>query len=152
MRSATPAQWRLDIAAAQEEIGDVLVVRECPVTDIDVRFGEERQRAAEPGRWGDVVLVRKETPTSYHLSVVVDDAEQVVTHVTRGMDLYAATDIHVLLQALLGLPSPIYAHHGLITDGSDMKLAKSAGARPLRNLREAGWTSADVRRRLGFPA
>lgn len=145
-----PAQWRLRMDEAQEQIGDVLVIRECPVTDVDVLFAEERPRAAEPGVWGDVVLVRKETPTSYHLSVVVDDAAQGVTHVTRGMDLMRATDIHVLLQALLGLPSPIYAHHGLITDGLDMKLSKSAGAQPLRELRAAGWTAERVRARLGF--
>lgn len=145
-----PVQWRLDSNAAQEEIGDVLVIRECPVTDRDVLFAEERPRAAEPGRWGDVVLVRKETPTSYHLSVVVDDAAQRISHVTRGMDLEAATDIHVLLQALLGLPSPIYAHHGLLTDGLDMKLSKSAGAQPLRDLRAAGWTQERLRQRLGL--
>ena len=145
-----PVQWRLNMQLAQEEIGDILVIRECPVTDCDVLFSEERPRPCEPGRWGDVVLVRKETPTSYHLSVVVDDAEQGVTHVTRGMDLHAATDIHVLLQALLGLPSPLYAHHGLITDGLDMKLSKSDGVQPLRALRESGWSSEQVWRRLGF--
>jgi glutamyl-Q tRNA(Asp) synthetase len=150
LAAGEPAQWRLRMDEAQEQIGDVLVIRECPVTDVDVVFAEERPRAAEPGVWGDVVLVRKETPTSYHLSVVVDDAAQSVTHVTRGMDLMRATDIHVLLQALLGLPSPIYAHHGLITDGLDMKLSKSAGAQPLRDLRAAGWTPERVRERLGF--
>jgi glutamyl-Q tRNA(Asp) synthetase len=150
LAAGTPVQWRLDVAAAQEEIGDVLVIHECPATDVDVLFAEERQRAAEPWKWGDIVLVRKETPTSYHLSVVVDDAEQGVSHVTRGMDLLAATDVHVLLQALLGLPSPIYTHHGLVTDRLDMKLAKSAGAQPLRALREAGWTPERVRARLGF--
>lgn len=150
LASGAPVQWRLDMQAAQEEIGDVVIIREYAVTDRDVLFSDEHPRPAEPDRWGDVVLVRKETPTSYHLSVVVDDAEQGVTHVTRGMDLRAATDIHVLLQALLGLPSPLYAHHGLITDGLDMKLAKSAGAQPLRDLREAGWTPDKVWRRLGF--
>lgn len=143
-------QWRLRMDGAEEEIGDVLVVRECPVTDRDVQFSEERPRAVEPGRWGDVVLVRKEIPTSYHLSVVVDDDEQGVTHVTRGMDLHAATDIHVLLQGLLGLRSPIYAHHGLITDTLDAKLSKSAGAQPLRRLRDAGWTPERIRARLGL--
>jgi glutamyl-Q tRNA(Asp) synthetase len=143
-----PVQWRLKMDEAQESVGDVLVIRECPVTDRDVRFERGQQRAAEPERWGDVVLVRKDTPTSYHLSVVVDDAEQGVSHVTRGMDLFAATDIHVLLQALLGLPSPVYAHHGLITDAEDLKLSKSAGAPALRDLRAAGWTPAMVRRRL----
>jgi glutamyl-Q tRNA(Asp) synthetase len=87
---------------------------------------------ADPARWGDVVLVRKDTPTSYHLSVVVDDAAQGVTHVTRGADLYAATDLHRLLQVLLDLPAPVYAHHGLITDASGRKLSKSAGEVGLR--------------------
>lgn len=150
LAAGEPVQWRLKMDEAQEEIGDVLVARECPVTDRDVVFRDERPRAAEPGLWGDVVLIRKDTPTSYHLSVVVDDAEQGVTHVTRGMDLHAATDIHVLLQALLGLPSPVYAHHGLMTDAADLKLAKSAGAPALRLLREAGWTPGDVKRRVGL--
>jgi glutamyl-Q tRNA(Asp) synthetase len=150
LAAGDPVQWRLKMDEAQEEIGDVLVVRECPVTDKDVIFRDERPRAAEPGLWGDVVLVRKDTPTSYHLSVVVDDAEQGVTHVTRGMDLHLATDIHVLLQALFGYPSPVYAHHGLVTDAADLKLAKSAGAPALRLLRDAGWTPSDVKRRVGL--
>ena len=148
LASGEPAQWRLRMNEAEEQIGDVLVIRECHVDDLF--FADERQRPAEPGRWGDVVLVRKDAPTSYHLSVVVDDAAQGITHVTRGMDLQAATDIHVLLQVLLGLPSPAYAHHGLLTDMADRKLSKSTGARGLRALREAGWTPEDVRRRLGF--
>jgi glutamyl-Q tRNA(Asp) synthetase len=145
-----PVQWRLRMDEAQEEIGDVLIVRECPVDDRDVHFGDERPRAIEPMRWGDVVLIRKDTPTSYHLSVVVDDEAQGVTHITRGMDLLASTDVHVLLQALLGYHSPVYAHHGLITDSLDAKLSKSAGAQSLELLREAGWTTNAVRRRLGF--
>jgi len=149
LAAGDPVQWRLKNDEAQEEIGDMLIVRECPVDDRDVHFRDEKPRAIEPGRWGDVVLVRKDTPTSYHLSVVVDDAAQGVTHVTRGMDLLAATDIHVLLQALLGFHSPVYAHHGLVTDGLD-KLAKSAGASPLRLLRESGWTAEAVKRRVGL--
>jgi glutamyl/glutaminyl-tRNA synthetase len=86
---------------------------------------ELTSRKADPSRWGDVVLVRKDTPTSYHLSVIVDDAIQGVTHIVRGMDLEASTDIHVLLQALLGLPQPLYWHHGLITGPDGKKLAKS---------------------------
>lgn len=149
LAAGDPVQWRLKNDEAQEEIGDMLIVRECSVDDKDVHFRDEKPRAIEPGRWGDVVLVRKDTPTSYHLSVVVDDEAQGVTHVTRGMDLLAATDIHVLLQALLGYHSPVYAHHGLVTDGLD-KLAKSAGAAPLRMLRETGWTAEAVRRRVGL--
>lgn len=86
-----------------------------------------RRVAADPARWGDVVLVRKDTPASYHLSVVVDDAAQGITHVTRGADLYAATDLHRLLQVLLDLPEPAYAHHGLMVDANGRKLSKSAG-------------------------
>ena len=81
---------------------------------------------ARPERWGDAVIVRKDVPASYHLAVVVDDAWQGVTHVTRGRDLYPATDLHRLLQVLLDLPAPVYHHHRLITDDTGRKLAKSA--------------------------
>jgi glutamyl-Q tRNA(Asp) synthetase len=105
---------------------------------------------ARPERWGDAVLVRKDTPTSYHLAVVVDDAWQGVTHVTRGRDLYAATDLHCLLQVLLGLPAPVYHHHRLITDEAGRKLAKSARDTSLRLLREHGYAPADIRRMVGL--
>jgi glutamyl-Q tRNA(Asp) synthetase len=107
-------------------------------------------RYARPERWGDIVIKRKDTPTSYHLSVIVDDAAQKVTHVTRGRDLEAATDIHVLLQFLLGLPSPIYTHHRLILNDSALKLSKSKGAPALKALRDQGWSAKDVRTHLGF--
>jgi glutamyl-Q tRNA(Asp) synthetase len=97
-----------------------------------------------------VVLLRKDTPASYHLAVVVDDAAQGVTHVVRGQDLEAATDLHVLLQRLLGLPTPLYHFHGLIRDAADAKLSKSAGAPALRDLRREGVSAVEVRRRLGF--
>lgn len=118
-----------------------------------VRFdppGGEENVAAEPTRWGDVVLARKEAPTSYHLSVVVDDAIQSVTHVARGRDLAAATDVHRLLQALLGLPAPRYHHHRLITDDAGLKLSKSARSTALRDLRAAGMSAEEVRGGLGF--
>ena len=83
------------------------------------------RRPADPAQWGDAVLVRKDAPSSYHLSVVVDDAAQGVTHVTRGMDLFAAVDLHILLQRLLNLPSPLYCHHRLLKDCDGQKLAKS---------------------------
>lgn len=101
-------------------------------------------------RWGDVVLVRKDCPTSYHLAVVLDDAMQGMTHVVRGADLYAATGIHRVLQVLLGLPAPRYFHHGLIRDESGKKLAKSAASTPLRQLRAEGKDPLDLRRALGF--
>lgn len=107
-------------------------------------------RFARPERWGDVVLQRKDVPTSYHLSVVVDDAAQGITHVTRGRDLEAATDIHVLLQMLLGLPSPLYHFHRLLLGDDGAKLSKSKGSPGLRDLRAEGWTQADVRRAVGF--
>jgi glutamyl-Q tRNA(Asp) synthetase len=107
-------------------------------------------RHARPERWGDVVLQRKGVPSSYHLSVVVDDAAQGVTHVTRGRDMEAATDIHVLLQMLLGLPSPIYNFHRLILDDEGRKLAKSKGSESLAGLRARGWTPHDVRRAVGL--
>lgn len=103
----------------------------------------------DPARWGDAVIVRKDTPTSYHLACVVDDARQGVTHVTRGLDLLAATDIHVLLQVLLGLPQPLYHHHRLLAGADGRKLSKSAGATSLDSLRRAGATPADVRRLIG---
>ena len=106
--------------------------------------------AARPEKWGDVVLVRKETPTSYHLAVAVDDALQGVTHVVRGTDLFEATAIHRVLQTLLGLPEPRYHHHALIRDEEGKKLAKSLASTPLRQLRAEGGTAAEVRKRFGF--
>jgi len=112
--------------------------------------GARRQVTVHPERWGDILLASRDRPASYHLAVVVDDALQGVTHVTRGADLEAATDIHRLLQALLGLPAPLYCHHRLILDPSGRKLAKSARDKSLRSLRAEGVTAADVRRQLGF--
>jgi glutamyl-Q tRNA(Asp) synthetase len=97
-------------------------------------------QGADPGSLGDVVLARKDIPTSYHLAVTVDDALQGVTLVTRGEDLFHATHIHRLLQALLDLPVPDYHHHGLIRDAAGMRLAKSKGAPALRDLRADGMT------------
>jgi glutamyl-Q tRNA(Asp) synthetase len=104
---------------------------------------------ARPERWGDVVLARRDVPTSYHLSVVIDDALQGVTHVVRGRDLEAATDIHALLQRLLGLPTPFYHFHELLIDEAGRKLAKSRQSESLADLRAQGATAAALRRRLG---
>jgi len=112
--------------------------------------GESGIVAAAPQDWGDVVLARKETPTSYHLSVVVDDARQGVTHVVRGQDLFASTSVHRVLQALLDLPAPAYHHHRLILDAGGQKLSKSTRATALRALREAGASAADIRRMVGL--
>ena len=112
--------------------------------------GETGRVAAEPAAWGDVVLARKETPTSYHLSVVVDDARQGVTDVVRGQDLFWSTSVHRLLQALLGLPAPRYHHHRLMRDADGQKLAKSTSSTSLRALRDAGATPQDIRRLVGL--
>lgn len=140
-----PVQFRLDTAEAIDRVGMLTFTVVGPlVTD------RPQIRHAHPERWGDVVLQRKGTPTSYHLSVVVDDAAQGVTHVTRGRDMEAGTDMHVLLQMLLGLPSPIYHFHKLILDDAGRKLAKSKGSESLRDLRAKGWTPEDVRRAVGL--
>jgi glutamyl-Q tRNA(Asp) synthetase len=112
--------------------------------------GEEREIHASPSDWGDVVLARKDTPASYHLAVVVDDALQGVTDVVRGMDLFSATSLHRLMQKLLGLPQPVYRHHDLIRDERGEKLAKSRKSKALRALRAEGATPEDARRMLGF--
>ncbi|MBJ3786237.1 tRNA glutamyl-Q(34) synthetase GluQRS [Devosia sediminis] len=142
-----PVQFRLDTEAATERTGMLTY------SVIGPTLNDRPQiRYARPQRWGDVVLQRKDTPTSYHLSVVVDDAAQGVTHVTRGRDLEAATDIHVLLQMLLGVSTPIYHFHRLLLGDDGEKLAKSKGSPSLRDLRAEGWTPEDVRRAVGvFP-
>lgn len=141
-----PHALRLDMVKALR-IADMpdLSFRELPAPGASVR-----ERPADPARWGDVVIARKDVPTSYHLSVVVDDALQSVSHVTRGMDLYAATDLHRLLQVLLGLPDPIYHHHELITDDAGRKLAKSYKDKSLRSLRAEGVTAAEIRGLVGL--
>ncbi len=112
--------------------------------------GETGEVVARPEAWGDVILARRETPTSYHLSVAIDDALQGVTEVVRGQDLFWATSVHRLLQALLGLPPPAYRHHRLILDSAGQKLSKSTDATGLRELRAGGATPADIRRRVGL--
>ncbi|MEL6678171.1 MAG: glutamate--tRNA ligase family protein, partial [Pseudomonadota bacterium] len=99
---------------------------------------------------GDVVLARRNMGTSYHLSVVVDDAQQGITHVTRGEDLFEATAIHVVLQHLLDLPTPIYRHHRLIRDHAGKRLAKRDDARAIRLYREEGLTPPDIRALVGL--
>lgn len=139
-----PYALRLDMAAAQARAGPLFW------TEIGAALDPGRPVAADPARWGDVVLARKDTPTSYHLAVVVDDAVQGVTHVVRGADLLAATAVHRLLQHLLGLPAPRYHHHRLILDDAGRKLSKSTGAPTLRAMRAQGATAAEVTALLGF--
>jgi len=133
------------LAAARGKLGEAAL----SFRELD-EAGVARTIAAAPERWGDAILVRKDVPTSYHLAVVVDDAWQGVTHVTRGRDLFAATDLHRLLQVLLDLPAPHYQHHRLIADASGRKLAKSEAATSLSQLRRQGLTPADVRRAIGL--
>jgi glutamyl-Q tRNA(Asp) synthetase len=118
--------WRLDVARAAGLAGPLCW-----------RDGDTQVRA-EPEAFGDVVLARKDAPVSYHLAVTVDDAAQGVTDIVRGRDLYAATHVHRLLQALLGLPTPSYHHHALLADAEGRRLAKRNGAPTLASLREAG--------------
>jgi glutamyl-Q tRNA(Asp) synthetase len=114
--------------------------------------GETGLVRADAAAWGDVILARRETPTSYHLSVVTDDALQGVTDVVRGRDLFHATAIHRLLQELLDLPAPRYFHHDLVIGKDGRKLSKSHGDTALAELRARGNTPADIRRMVGFPA
>jgi glutamyl-Q tRNA(Asp) synthetase len=108
------------------------------------------RHTVDPARFGDIVIARKDMPTSYHLAVVVDDAHQQVNLVTRGEDLLAATHIQRLLQALLKLPEPAYAHHPLVLDEAGKKFSKRDGAVSLESLRNAGATPADIRARIGL--
>ncbi|PTM40505.1 tRNA glutamyl-Q(34) synthetase GluQRS [Bosea sp. 124] len=139
-----PHVLRLDMARALAAAGG-----ELSYVLIDAA-GQASTVAARPGRWGDVVLARKGVPTSYHLAVVTDDALQGVTHVVRGRDLEAATDIHALLQRLLGLPTPRYHFHELLTDETGRKLAKSRQSESLADLRAQGMTAVGIRQMLGF--
>ena len=139
---------RLDMERALRRARVKLADRPLTFTEIDAD-SRGREVSAEPERWGDAVIVRKDIPASYHLAVVVDDARQGITHVTRGLDLYAATGLHRLLQVLLGLPEPLYHHHRLITDATGRKLAKSARDTSLRSLRTQGWSPERVREAIG---
>lgn len=110
-----------------------------------------RREAAIPAVWGDAVLARRDIATSYHIAVVVDDAAQGVTDIVRGEDLFMATSLHRLLQALLDLPVPFYHHHRLLRDASGHKLSKSARAQPLRSYRHDGWSVQNVLAKIGLP-
>lgn len=112
--------------------------------------GQATEEIAAPERWGDIVLARKDTPASYHIAVTADDAFQGVTHIMRGTDLLAATDIHRLLQILLDLPEPVYCHHRLIVDETGRKLSKSHRDKSLKSLREEGLTPDDIFRLIGL--
>ena len=139
MAAGAPFALRLDVAQAAARVG--------PLAWRDEAAGII---AADPLSHGDVVLARKDAPTSYHLAVTVDDALQGVTLVTRGEDLFAATHVHRLLQALLELPTPRYRHHRLLSDASGRRFAKRDRAMTLRQLRESGRSPGEVRAMAGF--
>jgi len=162
VEAGQPFAWRLDMERAAGLLGNLrtnpapekvragddlkLTWQECAVGLND----EPAKVEADPHRWGDVILARKDVPTSYNLSVVLDDALQGVTHVVRGQDLFEATSIHRLLQELLGLPEPVYHHHRLVLGPDGRKLSKSFRDTGLRALRESGWQPGDVRERVGL--
>jgi glutamyl-Q tRNA(Asp) synthetase len=146
IESAAPYALRLDMAAACARAGELGWIEHGCGPD-----GETGTVAARPQAWGDVIVARKETPTSYHLAVVIDDALQGVTEVVRGVDLFWSTSVHGVLQVLLGLPAPAYRHHRLLLDGEGRKLSKSTQATGLRELRAAGATPTDIRRLVGLP-
>jgi glutamyl-Q tRNA(Asp) synthetase len=134
---------RLDAAKAAREAGSLFFEEQGSGPN-----GETGRIRVDPLLFGDVVLARKETPAAYHLAVVVDDAFQGVTLVTRGNDLFASAHVQRLLQALLGLPAPAYAHHRLIVDKQGRKFSKRDRAVSLRALRESGVTPEDIRARF----
>jgi glutamyl-Q tRNA(Asp) synthetase len=144
-----PCAMRLDMERALELARTKLGGGPLEFVELDENMRPHRI-AVDPRRWGDVVLQRKDVPTSYHLSVVVDDARQGITHVVRGQDLCASTDIHRLLQVLLRLPELVYRHHRLIGDASGQKLSKSAGAPGLRDLRANGLSPGDIKKMVGL--
>jgi len=143
MAAGEPYALRLDMKAAIVRCGATSWVESGITSAAEVV-------SAHPAAWGDVILARKETPASYHLAVVVDDAFQGVTHVVRGRDLFEATSIHRLLQTLLGLPAPTYHHHRLVLDSDGRKLSKSTDATALRQLRQSGATPAKIRHMVGL--
>lgn len=131
--SGVPCAWRLDARRAGEFTGSL--------TFHDLRFGTI---VVEPELNGDVVLARKDIGTAYHLAVVIDDAFQQITHVTRGEDLLPSTHVHRLLQSILGLPEPLYLHHRLILDENGERLAKRSQSRSIEHLRNSGISPTEV--------
>ncbi|TPI59737.1 tRNA glutamyl-Q(34) synthetase GluQRS [Mesorhizobium sp. B3-1-7] len=139
-----PFAWRLDVEAAMACFAAGLSWAEFT----DETMSATRTVAARPQDWGDIIVARRDIPTSYHLAVAVDDALQDVSHVVRGQDLYSATGVQRLLQELLGLPQPRYFHHRLILGPDGRKLSKSFKDTGLAALRDAGVPVRDVRRLL----
>jgi glutamyl-Q tRNA(Asp) synthetase len=145
IESGEPYALRLDMRAAAARVG--------ALTWIETGAGpagESGTILVDASVWGDVILARKETPTSYHLAVALDDAAQGITDVVRGRDLFYATAVHRLLQALLGLPQPRYHHHKLLLGPDGGKLSKSTQSTGLRELRARGASPAEIRRLAGI--
>jgi glutamyl-Q tRNA(Asp) synthetase len=143
IESGEPYALRLDLQAALARV-------QVPLRWTESGDGASHEVKARPERWGDVTLGRKETPASYHLACVHDDALHGVTHIVRGLDLYESTSIHRLLQEILGLPMPAYHHHRLILDSDGKKLAKRTPSTTLRDLRAAGIGPDEIRRKTGL--
>lgn len=136
INGSKPFAWRLDVCQALQGMGSLSWLE-----------GRDNLTSitADPAIWGDVILSRSDAPSSYHLSVVIDDAVQGITKVVRGKDLFHATSIHRLLQTLLGLPAPTYYHHLLILDQDGRKLSKSIQSTGITELRKSGMTASDIR-------
>jgi glutamyl-Q tRNA(Asp) synthetase len=145
LAAGEPFAWRLDLAAALAAAG--------PLSFVEAGGGPSGERGkvlVDPRVAGDIVLARRDVGVAYHLAVVVDDARQRITEVVRGQDLFEATHVQRLLQALLGLPAPRYRHHPLLVGADGRRLAKRDGAVTLRALRERGVSAAQLRAELGF--
>jgi glutamyl-Q tRNA(Asp) synthetase len=149
LKTQGPFAKRLDMALA---VAAALAVNPAPFafTAWDGRDALSQQ-PAEPSQWGDAVIVRKDTPASYHLACVVDDAAQGITHIVRGADIAPSTGLHVLLQRLLDLPSPVYHHHDLLLGSDGEKLSKGNAAPSLRQMRADGATPETIREMVGVP-
>ena len=148
VEAGEPYAWRLSLDAAERALGGFETL--AFVEEGEGLAGEHGQIAARPALGGDVVLARKDVGVAYHLAVVVDDALQGVTHVIRGRDLFEATHVQRLLQALLALPTPTYRHHRLLAGPDGRRFAKRDQAQTLRELRASGMTAAELRAELGF--
>jgi glutamyl-Q tRNA(Asp) synthetase len=137
-----PFSWRLNMDHALKHIGEPLFWSEIAPA--------KRAVEAAPRVWGDVIIARKDMPTSYHLSVVIDDALQGITHVVRGKDLFQATSVHRLLQRIFDIEPPVYHHHALILDHDGEKLSKSRKDTSLRSLRQGGVTCQEIHALVGL--
>ena len=148
VETGEPFAWRLSLDAAERTLGGF-----ASLTFMEEGEGPGGERGlvqARPELGGDVVLARKDVGVAYHLAVVVDDALQEITHVIRGQDLFEATHVQRLLQALLALPTPVYRHHHLLTGPDGKRFAKRDRAETLRELRARGVTPAELRRETGL--